>query len=187
MEAVTPSTLTMDLDEVVRLGAVDSEFFCQTFFPKTFRQTSPPFSRRIWNALESPAHRLVNVQSFRGSAKTTRLRAFALKRVAYRLSRTVLFLAASEPKASQSIQWVRAQIERNALLTGAFGLEKGVKWHETELEIRSTVDGTTSWIKGAGISSSIRGINFDDYRPDLIILDDVIDDENALTLEGREK
>jgi hypothetical protein len=40
---------------------------------------------------------------------------------------------------------------------------------------------------GVGITGSIRGINFDDYRPDLIICDDVITDENAASQAQRDK
>ena len=39
----------------------------------------------------------------------------------------------------------------------------------------------------AGITGSLRGINFDDYRPDLIIVDDPQTDETAATLEQRNK
>ena len=39
----------------------------------------------------------------------------------------------------------------------------------------------------AGITGSFRGINFDDYRPDLIIVDDPQTDETAATLEQRNK
>ena len=39
----------------------------------------------------------------------------------------------------------------------------------------------------AGITGSLRGINFDDYRPDLIIVDDPMTDETAATEEQRNK
>lgn len=38
-----------------------------------------------------------------------------------------------------------------------------------------------------GITGSVRGINFDDFRPDLIVVDDCLTDENAATDEQREK
>lgn len=187
MEALAPPTAELSLEEVVELGATDDEFYCHHFFPKTFRQTSPPMHKSISAALENPALRFVNLQCFRGSAKTTKLRAFCSKRIAYRTSRTILFIGGSEPAASRSIQWLRGQVERNKLWTTTFGLRPGKKWHETEIEIVSEVDGTTTWVLGAGITSNIRGINFDDYRPDLIIADDVLTDENVLTKDARDK
>lgn len=184
-EATAP--VDISLEEAVRLGAIDSQFFYRTFFPKTFRQASPLMHRRVDLALDSPQHRLINLQMFRGSAKTTKLRAFAARRIAYRMSRTILVIGGSEPAASRSIQWMRGQIERNSLYTKTFGLRPGKKWHETEIEIVSDIDGSVTWMLGVGISSNIRGINFDDYRPDLIIGDDLLTDENILTKESRNK
>ena len=91
METVAKS-VDISLEEIVKLGAVDPEFFYRTFFPKTFRQPSPAFHKQIDLALDSPQYRLLNLQCFRGSAKTTKLRAFSLRRIAYRMSRTVLYI-----------------------------------------------------------------------------------------------
>jgi hypothetical protein len=185
--AIQKSESPLSVSEAVSLGAVDSEFYSHYFFPKTFRQRSPEMHKSIWNSLENPALRFVNLQCYRGSAKTTLLRTFCSKRIAYRVSRTILFIGGSEPAASRSIQWLRGQIERNERWRTTFGLRPGKKWHETEIEIISEVDGTATWVLGVGITSNIRGINFDDYRPDLIVADDVLTDENVLTLESRNK
>src|SRR5262245_49598426 len=177
----------MDRDELVKICATNSELYGKVFFPQTFRRASPSFAKDIWKPLEDPLVRLVNLICFRGSSKTTRLRTFASKRIAYGISRTVLYVGASERDAIRSIQWLRTQVERNALWSQCFGLEPGRKWEETQLEIRHKVFGHTVWCLAAGITGSLRGINFDDYRPDLIIVDDPQTDEMAATLEQREK
>ena len=178
----------LSLPEVVQLGAVDSEFFGHTFFPKTFRQPSAAFHKEMWSALEDPRYRYVAMKCFRDSAKTTILRVYTAKRIAYGLSKTVLYVSGNEGHAVRSVQWIRAQVEKNTLFASTFGLQKGRKWQENEAEIFRATEGDTAWIFGAGITSaSIRGINFDDYRPDLIVLDDAVNDENALTDEQREK
>lgn len=182
-----PELTDISIDEAVKLGAVNAQFFYHTFFPKTFRQSTPPMHSRIDYILDSPQHRYVNLQCFRGSAKTTKLRAFAARRIAYRMSKTILVIGGSEPAAARSIQWMRGQIERNRLFRETFGLRPGKKWHETEIEIISDLDGAVTWMLGVGVSSNIRGINFDDYRPDLIIGDDLLTDENVLTAESRNK
>lgn len=183
----TPAPLEISVEDAVRLGAVDSMFFAHTFFPRTFRQTSPGFHRDMFDLLEDPSKRFVNIKAFRGSAKTTILRTFLAKRIAYQITRTALFIGANEPAASRSIQWLRGQVERNKRFADTFGLRPGKKWHETELEIVSSVNDFACWIQGVGVTSSLRGINFDDYRPDLIVLDDVLTDENVLTKESRDK
>lgn len=183
----TVPPLPISRDELVHLCAVDSELYAQTFFPKTFRQASPPWAQKFWFPLETPSIRLVNEIAYRGSAKTTRLRVFTSKRIAYGISRTILYIGASEEKAIQSLSWLRNQLDRNTFWRTTFGLERGSKWEETRAEIYHTVFKHHINILTAGVNGSLRGINFDDYRPDLIILDDPQTDETAATQTQREK
>jgi len=185
----TPAApVNIDLRELVLLAAVDNDLYCRTFFPKTFRQKAPPFDKEIWDALDNPADRFVNVLGFRGSAKTTRARAFLSKRVGYGVSRTILYVGANEPAALRSIRWLKNQVEKNTFWAQTFGLKKGGKWTDEQIEIVHDKLDHPIWIIGVGITSSgIRGINFDDYRPDCIILDDILQDENSATSEQREK
>ena len=182
-EVIHPASI----EEIVRLGALDGPLFSQAFFPKTVRQTIPSFHKEMWEGLDNPLHRYLNYIVFRDGAKTTLLRLFTAKRIAYNVSRTILYIGASEPHAARSIQWLRRAVETNKLLAGTFGLRPGRKWQETEIEIFHGVDEQPIWVLGVGITGNLRGINFDDYRPDLIVLDDILTDENTNTLEQREK
>lgn len=174
-------TTEVSQDELVRLCAVDTELYCETFLKKTFRLPSPPFAKALWEPLEDPRAQLVNLICFRESSKTTRLRAFASKRIAYGVSRTILYIGASERDAIRSVTWLRNQVERNKLWSGTFGLKPGAKWEETQIEILHETFKHTIWVLAAGITGSLRGINFDDYRPDLIVVDDPQTDESAAT------
>lgn len=181
------------VEEVVKLGAVNSEYFCKQFFPTTARQKSPPFHKDIWALLEG-RDRLVNIQVFRDGAKTTLLRMYTAKRIAYGLSRTILYLGKSEGHAIRSIKWLLRAVEYNTQFARTFNLRKGKKWQDTEAQIIQRLPGpdgkpidTTIWIMGMGITGSVRGINQDDWRPDLIVVDDVIDEENSATPDGRRK
>lgn len=187
---------TLPIDELVKLSAVDNDLFCSTFFPKAARQRSAPFHKDIWYHLEDPSKRFLNLVCFRDSAKTTLLRMFTGKRVAYNTSKTILYVGSSEAHAVRSVQWLRSRIEEKMAKDGSmqkelfaqvFDLKQGKKWTDDELEIFHGVDAQPIWVKGVGITGNIRGINFDDYRPDLIILDDILTDENGATKEQRDK
>jgi phage terminase large subunit-like protein len=194
-----PPKINVSLAELVKLCAVDSELFGHTFFPRAARQRAPAFHREIDAILDDPRSRLVHLRCFRGSAKTTKLRIFTAKRIAYGISRTILYVGASEGHAIRSIQWLRTQLEprrgadgspQPTFFAGTFGLRPGRKWTDTEIEVICEVPGLpaqTAWVLGVGITGNIRGINFDDYRPDLIVLDDIVTDESAATKEQREK
>lgn len=177
----------LSADEMVGLAANNPDLFYHTFFPRTVRQPSAPFHHEIDGVLENPAHRFARFCLFRGSAKTTRLRMYTARRAAYGLSHTILYVGASEGHASRSVRWLKAQVEKNTAFAATFGLRQGSKWDQTEIEIVNDALESTTWILGLGITGNLRGINFDDYRPDLILLDDIITDENAATLDQREK
>lgn len=185
------------VDELVKLCAVDNDLFERTYFPKTVRQPSAPFHKDWWSHLENPLLRYINLVCFRDSAKTSKLRIFTAKRIAYNLSRTILYIGASEKHALRSIRWIKARIEpklgangvkRREPLAEHFDLRPGSKWTDEEIEILHGIETQPIWIIGVGVTSTqLRGINFDDYRPDLIVVDDALTDENGSTQEQRDK
>lgn len=175
------------LQERLELCAVDGNFFARTFFGRTVRQASPSVHTEVWDTLDDPKARLVNIILPRGFAKTSILRLFTARRIAFSMARTILYVGASQDHAIRSLQWIRRAIEFNRLFAETFQLSPGRKWQETEIEIQHGLDAQPIWVLGVGITGNIRGINFDDYRPDLIVLDDILTDENAATVEQREK
>ncbi len=175
------------LPELVRLAAVDNEIYARTFFPRTFRQASPAFQRDLWRDLDDPTTRYLNEQIFRGGGKTTLARVFTSKRIAYGVSKTILYVGKSESSAARSGKWLRRQVERNRLWAGAFALRPGTPWTDTEFVIEHGTLNESIYCIFTGITGNVRGINFDDWRPDLIVCDDILDDENCATLEQRMK
>lgn len=187
MASVNASTPQIPLAELVKLCAIDTELYGQVFFPQTFRQKSPSFARAMWKPMEDPNTRLVNLIAFRGSSKTSRARVFASKRIAYGISRTILYVGVSEGKAIESVNWIRNRVDRNHKWRETFGLARGQKWEETQIEIEHKTFGHTVRVLASGVTGSLRGLNIDDYRPDLIIIDDPQNDETASTQTQREK
>lgn len=179
------------LDEIIMLGAVDYKFYCRHWFPKTFRQSFALFHDDMWRDLDDPGARYISMMVMRDGAKTTTVRAYISKRISYGLSRTILCLAASEGKAKNTVQWVKRQVQWNRGWTRAFGLRPNPKnWAGDRIEIIQELPGQdpySIWVLGMGILGSTRGINIDDYRPDLILVDDVVSDDNAATPEQRDK
>src|SRR5260370_8211173 len=107
----SPEYQNVPIGEVVRLAAVDNDLFARTFFPSTVRQRSPLFHFEMDSRLDNPAMRKVNLRCFRGSAKTTKLRLFTAKRIAYGISRTILYIGASEIKPSQNIMCLQSKTD----------------------------------------------------------------------------
>lgn len=172
--------------EAVQLGARSLRAFGRMFLPRTFRQDSPEFHDTIGQALYAPT-RFAAFEVFRGGAKTSLLRSFTAQRVSYAISRTIMYVSVSQVHAVHSIRWLKRQIEHNRALTETFQLSKGAKWTDELIEIHHGIDQVPITVMAMGITGQIRGFNIDDYRPDLIIADDVLNEENTATQEQRAK
>lgn len=182
MEAVEETSVK----EIVQLAAVDHDFYGRYFFPKAYRQATPKFHEDIDKLLWGE-NRHVAIKVFRGGAKTTKLRVFTSKRIAYGISHTIVFVSKSQDHAVRSIEWIKKNVEFNRKWADIFQLRPGAKWTGEDIEILHRVDEYPIRIVGIGITGQTRGINFDDFRPDLIIVDDPCDEENTATPEQRQK
>jgi predicted phage terminase large subunit-like protein len=182
------TTLKLSTADLLKYSALDTSFFAKVFFPKTVRQKAALFHSEMDRLLDDPRNRYLNLIGPRGFAKTSKLRLFTAKRIALNLSHTILYIGASEAHAQRSLEWIRSAIDRNTMFSGTFALSPGRKWNESELEVvHGLSPGNPIWLLGVGVTGNLRGINFDDYRPDLIIFDDALTDENTGTKEQREK
>lgn len=184
-QALEP-TPSADAMELLNLGAVDGEFYCRQWFPRAFRNTSPTYLPTVWSALEG-GNRFVSVEMFRGGAKTTILRAFGSKRIAYAESRTILYCSVSQDHAKRSVRWLRRQVLFNRPWANFFKLSLGTKKTDEWLEIHHGIEDEPISILAIGITGQTRGVNLDDFRPDLIIVDDPCDEENTATPDQRKK
>lgn len=176
----------IDPKTAVEIGAQSLTGFGHLFLPRTFRKPSPQFHDAVDAGLNS-GNRFNAFKLFRNGAKTSLLRTFTLKRIAYAVSRTIMFVSVSQPHSLFSTRWLRRQLTYNQPLVQTFGLRPGSKWTDEILEVYHGVEETPITILASGITGQIRGFNVDDFRPDLIVCDDVCNEENTATPDQRKK
>src|SRR3989344_9314325 len=131
--------------------------------------------------------KLIVITAFRGRAKTT------IVAIAYTLwavfgvqqKKHVLLVGQTEAKARRVLINVRRQLETNGLLRRDLGPidEEKDQWGATAIVIRKL----NARIAVASVGQSVRGVLHDEYRPDLVIGDDIEDLDSVQTQEGREK
>lgn len=176
------------IEEAVQLGAVDGSFYARFFFPRTVRQAPSAFDAQIWEALDNPAWRYIALEIFRGGAKTARLRLYASRRIAYGISHSIVYTSNSEGHAVRSVSWLKRQVTYNELWARTFNLRRGGKWADGEIEIIHGIDEYPIKVVAVGITGQVRGfLSDDDFRPDLIVGDDVDNEETTNTDEQRKK
>lgn len=183
--------VAVSLKEMIEAGGASLINFGHLFLPRMFRSKSPLFHYEIAAGLAGP-RRLLAFEVFRDAAKTSLLRAYMLQRIAYCLSNVIMIVSAKAGHSELSIMWLRGMIENNKNLKAAFSLRPGAKWTSDHIEIlRPGFEPDDPRAKvhviAVGLTGQIRGFNIDDFRPDLILLDDGQTEESVGTPEQSEK
>jgi len=118
----------------------------------------------------------------REHAKTTFAEAFVLWNAIFFREPFQIILSASEKSAETILENIKAEIEENLLIYEDFGDLKTDKWRKDEIRLKNG-----AVIVSKGINSSIRGMRKRQYRPSLVLLDDVMKDETAYSPTQRDK
>ena len=183
-----------------QLGAVDLEYFGRAYLAHYFVRESPPFHAeldQIWcegvmkgldpyraakeisradgcrRAIEAP----------RGHAKST---TFTFKdsihAAVYAYKHYEIILSDSSEQAEGFLADIKTELEENAALREDFGGLEGRIWKSSVILLANGVK-----IEAIGSGKKIRGRRHKQWRPDLIVCDDLENDENVYTPEQRKK
>ena len=183
-----------------RLAAIDLEFFGRAYFPHYFVRSSPEFHRdldKIWtdgvlkrkNPLKEKrkisrmdgSRRVVAAP--RGHAKSTTLTfKGTLHSVLYEYKHYPIILSDSSDQAEGFLDSIRSELEENEMIIEDFGHLEGRVWKSNVLLTKTNIK-----VEAIGSGKKIRGRKHKNWRPDLIVLDDIENDENVRTIEQRNK
>ena len=185
-----------------KLGAIDMEFFGRAYFPHYFSRPSPEFHREldaIWQqgvlkgrypltpADTKAISRLPGVRRAvaapRGHAKSTNLTfKGTMHSTLYGYKHYPIIISDSSEQAEGFLDNIRVEFEENTAILEDFGPLAGSVWRSNVLVTKTNIK-----IEAIGSGKKIRGRKHRNWRPDLIILDDVENDENVRTPEQRKK
>lgn len=179
-----------------RLGAIDLEFFGRAYFPHYFSRPSPEFHRElddIWQkgvlkgeypvtpAKVKQISRMNGtkrvVAAPRGHAKSTSLTfKGTIHAVAYGYKHYPIIISDSSEQAEGFLDNIRVEFEENEALREDFGDLTGKVWRNNVL-----ITSTNIKVEAIGSGKKIRGRKHRNWRPDLLVLDDIENDENVRT------
>ncbi len=173
-------------DTLIKLYYDNKLLFGKWFFPHYFRKDSPPFHIQI---IKECSGLYTAIQAPRGSAKST-VTTFldTVHGIALKKERFVVIVQNTYAKAAGSLNNIKYEFRYNKKLMEDFGINMEVKDAEGDT-IFSHSDGFMCRVlcKGADQLGSIRGERFGAYRPTLIIVDDIEDDEMVKNPERRDE
>lgn len=148
--------------------------------------TSPEVHYDFWKLFCDP-HPQVAIAAPRRHAKTTAItHTCTLAAVLFRERSYVLVVSDTVTQATQFIGDIKSELLNNEPLRELFGVKVFIKDSEDDF-ICMMNDGHQFRITAKGAEQKLRGLKWDNKRPDLIICDDLENDEIVLNKDRREK
>ncbi len=175
-------------DRKVRVAVCKQSFFIffHFYFAHYVTYETASFHREIFHLIENNNENLF-VIAFRGSGKSTILTtAYPIWAIlGNQQKKFVLILCQTRSQAKQHMMNLRRELEDNELLKDDLGpfQEENDEWGSSSLVFSKLNVRITT----ASTEQSIRGLRHNQYRPDLIIGDDVEDIASTKTKDSRQK
>lgn len=184
-----------------KLAAVDLSYFGRAYLSHYFVRKSPEFHAELDAIWESGVLKGMNplmdakkisradgskraIAAPRGHAKSTNFTfKDSLHAILYAYKHYLIILSDSSDQAEAFLEDIKDELEDNADIIEDFGCMKG------EDTWKSGTIKTTNGVKvdAVGSGKKLRGRKNRSWRPDLIVLDDIENDENVNTPEQRKK
>lgn len=151
------------------------------------QQVESPVCHMEWWELACSKHPKVAIAAPRRHAKSTAITlAYVLACVLFRNRQYVLVLSDTITQATQFLGDVKKELADNDKLRNLFKISSFVKDTEDDV-IVETLDGHQFRISAKGSEQKMRGLKWNNKRPDLIVGDDLENDEIVLNKDRREK
>jgi len=169
------------------VAAESHSMFFSIYFGHYVKYPTAQFQKEIFFLTEQENIRNLAIVAFRGSAKSTIITlSYPIWAILGKQQKKfVLILCQTQSQAKQHMMNLRRELESNMLLRSDLGpfKEESDEWGSSSLVFSRL----NARITVASSEQSIRGLRHNQYRPDLIIGDDVEDIASTKTRESRNK
>jgi predicted phage terminase large subunit-like protein len=161
-------------------------WFFHVYFGHYVQYKTADFQRRIFEITEDGNVKLSSIISFRGSAKSTIV---SLSNPIWSIlgilhKKYPIIIGQTQNQSRQILKNIKSELESNELLIKDFGpFNNSSDWRSNTLVIPKFGARITALSAG----ESIRGLRHHQYRPDLIICDDIEDLSSVKFRENRDK
>ena len=158
------------------------DIFGQYFFPNHLQLATPEFHQEIYEVYENDDIKRIAIAAPRGHAKSTITDVVYLAWViVHHKANFILLVSDTYTQAVLFLDALKAELEANEKLKSFYGTLKSNNWSEGEIITNGIM------IKAVGAGMKLRGLKYRQYRPDLVIFDDLENDELVESKERREK
>lgn len=182
-EVISTENASFSIDQVHELARHDLDFLAALAAPDIFKYCFPPVYLTLWNWLLEYIFKERDFSKLalglpRGFAKTTLLKLFIVFVILFTNRRYILVMSATATLAENILRDV-CQFLNEPNIKRVFGdWQLGVERDTQPVKIFG-YRGRTIILGAIGAEGSVRGLNIDNARPDVMIFDDVQSRDNA--------
>lgn len=176
--------IDVDLMEAWRLLRVDCEFFIEMFLADSLDMPVPEFHREIWSLMTDLEKERVLLAIPRDHAKTTLAKLVVIWYWLFTSHRFCVYLSNTNAIAKGACKDIVEFLKHPNVVALGVRILKVVKESENESLWIYDIKLPTGKVKriilrAIGQGQQMRGINIDNQRPDIAVVDDVEDNENT--------
>ncbi len=186
-EIITTEKILNDTRLRKELARRSHYWFFHIYFRRYVTYETADFHRRLFAVTENENLKNAVITAFRGSGKSTIM---TLSYVIWSIlgvqqKKYIVLIGQTQQQSRRIIENIKREFEANDLLISDFGpfIEQNYEWSLNSLSVPqfgARIDGYSS-------GESIRGIRHGEFRPQIIIADDVEDLQSVRTKENRDK
>ena len=168
-------------DVIASLRDGEGEFFIQTFLGTEIDTPVPKFHNRAWNLMKQTALERIAIAIPRAHAKTTLAKLVAVWYFLFTKVRYCAYISNTMSVAKDAVRDILGFMQTDNFVA-LFGAPRFVKQNETEGLFIFFIGDKRCTLRAAGAGKQIRGWNVDNQRPELAIVDDLEDLDNASSI-----
>ena len=167
---------------LIKVFEENIDLFGKFVFNKYITSEIPAFHLEIYETITSEAQ-MIGIAAPRGHAKSTIVdMIFAAWNIAYKKKHHIIILSDSYTQSEEFVNTLKSELEHNEVFNWLYSDLMSDKWSSGEFETATGIK-----VSAKGLGMKIRGLKYRQYRPDLIIIDDLENDEAVSSITQRKK
>ena len=168
---------------------MDEDYFAQECLPEVRTIEPANFHKDLFRLLSDTSKQYVAIIAPRGHGKSSVSTTIVpLHRILFGQERNILIMSETEGQAKAHLDSLKYQLQENPLIKTYFPTLSFPKWTEERIVVKGTTPFGTPIncqliVKGS--KQKVRGLNYQQQRPTLIIMDDVEGEDNMSSEDVR--
>jgi hypothetical protein len=179
-----------ELQDLLAHCVVDIKFTCKLLFPDIFYAPFSILHQQIFDLINS-GYKKIAIAAPRGIGKTSIARTVAMRSILFRLQKFIVYISNSATSAEMQTENIKRDLISNQQIRKLFGNVKDVINKDTGIDESFSKASWTAFgdtfILPRGSGQQVRGLNWANHRPELVIIDDLENKDEIRNEDNRKK